>query len=276
MKLDRTRAEAGNAASACRRVKHRCFTLIELLVVIAIIAILAGMLLPALNNARMKGHTASCQGNLKQIGAALTQYSMQYDDWVLPTNSSRRGFGGSGSNSIPWGYYIGEYIGVKAKAVYAPNTNIHQSYLETGMNGVFKCPGLTGMVVRYSETHYAMQPYMGGENASYCNKLGTVIQTSAKAWALDSVYNGLSSRMDGQDSIWDNSNATSKGFYSVAANGGNVRRNTHGKATNIVFVDGHVQLMKESEMVYKLSRLTYSWTSILLGLGGVQGYKNEI
>ena len=75
-------------AGRFRPGKHHCFTLIELLVVIAIIAILAAMLLPALNNARGRSLSTSCMGNINQMGQLYRQYAGDSDDFLPCTDYS--------------------------------------------------------------------------------------------------------------------------------------------------------------------------------------------
>ena len=87
-------------------LKPMGFTLIELLVVIAIIAILAAILLPALNSARERGRAASCINNLKQLGNAFDMYVGDWDYYPR---------GGSGVNPS-WTHYLAPYYGASVTA----------------------------------------------------------------------------------------------------------------------------------------------------------------
>lgn len=108
--------------------KNSFFTLIELLIVIAIIAILASMLLPALNKAREKAKGIQCASNLKQIGFGAQTYALENSDFTIP-------YMRSGDNQT-WVSLLNTHVG-GGKGVIANNVNINK------ISKVLYCPSQT-------------------------------------------------------------------------------------------------------------------------------------
>ncbi len=124
------------------QVKLISFTLIELLVVIAIIAILAAMLLPALQNARERGRNALCTSNLKNIGTYALIYVDNFDGYLMPQSTH-----GTKNEYSSW--YL-EYAWM-ATYVSGQNQYLRRNWMRRG--GMMHCPSREENNRGYSPDH---------------------------------------------------------------------------------------------------------------------------
>ena len=136
------------------------FTLIELLIVIAIIAILASMLLPALNQARQRAHAISCTNNLKQISTGFQLYTGDNKD-MLPIAGQSRYYGFSRDG---WPVSCGSYVGVSfTPQRWRPKT-------------IYLCPGDTS----------GLNPAIStSETSEWGTKLSYAINVGVIDWVID-------------------------------------------------------------------------------------------
>lgn len=216
---------------------HWKFTLIELLIVIAIIAILAGMLLPALNRARETARSIQCTGNMRQFGTAYHQYMTDNREYPIPKEVLKRN--GNTSLLYNWQVIVAEYLykGLPADLYGSSLANL----VIKGGKSVFTCPS----VKDYPLPSFSTYLYI---NADFTKKE----HNCAGTWYPNRSTTLLFMDGDQQNpSGWRGVNYYSGNNYE---HGGGV----HNKKNNITCYDGHVEPVTVSPYTYTGSNTVFA------------------
>ena len=231
-----------------RSTKKGNFTLIELLIVVAIIAILAGLLLPALNAARNKASAIQCVGNQRQVGLAFIQYSDAFNGTML-TWVYQNVFGYS-TSQIDYSYFL-------MKNGYLPDVESNKDKLIP--KSVMHCPSAKwnnnawryGMMVPLNNTYdekfnYCLQHY----NSYTVLRPFKTSNPSNFSYLYDSVYNNpANAGLYGRASERLYNNTTQGRAYTQ-----------HMGKMNSLHLDGHVSTRSKAKFIADI-RAVYSGES---------------
>ncbi len=218
-------------------MKKAAFTLIELLVVIAIIAILAAMLLPALNKARNQAKRASCANNHKTLSLGVLLYVDAYDFFPVTSEAddSPSPYGG-----LRWKSMIAPYFGISLDDVVGSTAaGIKKEFAR----GAFRCPSWTnsGAVVITTKIAFgggSGYNWGGGSDLGLGYK-GNYVKPNMVSKPSETIVTG-----DSSDAI-PAENQGSALYYKDSGPGVGDR---HDSAINVSWADGHVGLMKKMEL----------------------------